>query len=238
VFYIAYLCIRNTQPREVGGGSQHVASEAMCLGGAKRGLSQFVDIMALRCACSLRLRTLAALAAWGFHERLVMSQSFGRNVMGELPISARVSLPELEAEAAVTRMKSERLTMTAERVIPFSFPKVSGLAHRGPKRPKAAESQQFDEDRLRSIYLCGSATLILGRYCSDGRQFRSDTCVKGPEEIVQEALLTRRTAASGARHHSSMALSERHAWQLLVPKIFGTRKDAATTTRCTAEARR
>ena len=33
-----------------------------------------------------------------------MSQSFGRNVMGELPIFAHVPLPELEVEAAVTCM--------------------------------------------------------------------------------------------------------------------------------------
>ena len=76
------------------------------------------------------MRTLAALAAWCFHGRLVMSQFFGRNVMGELPIFAQEPLPGLEVVAAVMRMGSERPTMTEERVIPLSFLKVSGLAHR------------------------------------------------------------------------------------------------------------
>ncbi len=42
----AYVVLK---PREVGGGSQHVASEAMCLGGAKRGLSGSVDVMVRLC---------------------------------------------------------------------------------------------------------------------------------------------------------------------------------------------
>ena len=50
-----------------------------------------------------------------------MSQFFGRNVMGELPIFAHVPLPELEVVAAVTRMESERPTMTERRVIPLVF---------------------------------------------------------------------------------------------------------------------
>jgi hypothetical protein len=37
LYIICVTCIRILEPREVGGGSQHVASEAMCLGGAKRG---------------------------------------------------------------------------------------------------------------------------------------------------------------------------------------------------------
>ena len=100
-----------------------------------------------------------------------MSQFFGRNVMGELPIFAQEPLPGLEVVAAVMRMGSERPTMTEERVIPLSFLKVSGLAHRGPKRPKAAESQHFNEDRLRSKYICGSPALFLGRCdtSNDGR---------------------------------------------------------------------
>jgi hypothetical protein len=140
-----------------------------------------------------------------------MSHFFGRDVMGELPIFAHVPLPELEVVAAVMRMESKRPTMTEKRLLPLDFSKVSGLAHRGSKRPKAAESQQFDEDRLRSKCIFGSTKLILGRgnTSNDGLQFRSDTCVKGPEEIVSDVLFTRRTAALGARLHSSMAHSER-----------------------------
>jgi hypothetical protein len=65
--------------------------------------------MALLRACSLRMLTLAALAAWCFHGRLVMSQFIGRDVMGELPIFAQVPLPGLEVVAAVMRMKPSGL---------------------------------------------------------------------------------------------------------------------------------
>jgi hypothetical protein len=73
-----------------------------------------------------------------------MSQFFGRDVMGELPIFAQVPLPGLEVVAAVMRMKPKRPTMTEKRGIPLDFSKVSGLAHRVPKRPRAAESQHFE----------------------------------------------------------------------------------------------
>jgi hypothetical protein len=140
----------------------------------------------------------------------VMSQIFGRDVMGEQPIVAQVPLPELEVVAAVMRMEPKRPTMTEKRVIPLDISKVSGLAHRGPKRPKAAEPQQSKEDRLRLKYICGFTTLILG--CGDssdvGRQLRSDTSVKGPEEIVSDVLFSRRTATLGARLQSLMAYSE------------------------------
>jgi hypothetical protein len=142
---------------------------------------------------------------------------------GHAAYFAHMPLPELEAEAAVTRMGSERPTMTEERVIPLSFLKVSGLAHRGPKRPKAAESQHFDEDRmwrqlrdarqrhagrLRLLTKSEMPCTQVSNSRREPRAARIGAYFKEPEEVVSDILFTWRTVTLGVRLHSLMAYSD------------------------------